>query len=172
MLKRMGAHWYTRASYAASIERLAAACRSLDLARTSSPGSRVRPPKITRRRCARSTSCRSRTCTCFRIRRGRARRRTGLAIACHPAAVTERAAQLRDLGRRKAATYAAARAGGLADVVVVGGGPNAKGVTGDYLDVRIADPSFARGHRFVAHLVANGDALCAVSAPESSGRTP
>jgi hypothetical protein len=86
----------------------------------------------------------------------------------HPAAITERAAELRDLGRRKAATYAAARAGGLADVVVVGGGATREGVTGDYLDVRIADPSFARGDRFVARLVADGDSLCAVSAPEAA----
>jgi uncharacterized protein (DUF736 family) len=75
---------------------------------------------------------------------------------------------LRDLGRRKAATYAAARAGGLADVVVVGGGAKREGVTGDFLDVRIADPSFARGDRFVARLVADGDSLCAVSAPKAA----
>jgi hypothetical protein len=87
----------------------------------------------------------------------------------HPAAITERAAQLREVGRRKAATYAAARAGGLADVVVVGSGAKREGVTGDYLDVRIADPSFVRGDRFAARLLADGDSLCAVAAPESAG---
>ena len=82
----------------------------------------------------------------------------------HPAAITERAAQLRELGRRKAATYVAARAGGIADVVVVGSGAEREGVTGDYLDVRIANPSFVRGDRFVARLLVDGDSLCAVPA--------
>ena len=48
----------------------------------------------------------------------------------------------------KAAGYRARRAGGEADVVVIGDGPKKHGLTGDFLEVDLADPSMARGDRF------------------------
>jgi threonylcarbamoyladenosine tRNA methylthiotransferase MtaB len=168
-LKRMGRHWYTRASYAASIERLAGRMPVLGLGADVIAGF---PGETAEDHAATVRTIDELPFTYLHVfpysaRPGTAADRLGDRV--HPAAITERAGQLRDLGRRKAATYAAARAGGLADVVVVGGGPERDGVTGDYLDVRIADPSFARGDRFVAHLVASGDSLCAVSAPKAAG---
>ncbi len=171
LLQRMGRHWYTRASYAASIERSGEPHADPRTRRaTSSPDSPVRPTTITRRRCARSTSCRSRTCTCFRIRRGRARRRTGFRDRVHPAAIARTGgASCATSRRRKAATYAAARAGGVADVVVIGGGGRTRRGHRRLSRRALADPAFARGDRFVARLVADGDSLCAVAAPEPRG---
>jgi threonylcarbamoyladenosine tRNA methylthiotransferase MtaB len=165
----MGRHWYTRASYAASIERLAGRMPVLGLGAdviAGFPGETAEDHAATMRTIDELPFTYLHVFP-YSARPGTAADRLGDRV--HPAAITERAGQLRDLGRRKAATYAAARAGGLADVVVVGGGPERDGVTGDYLDVRIADPSFARGDRFVAHLVASGDSLCAVSAPKAAG---
>jgi hypothetical protein len=67
-----------------------------------------------------------------------------------------RAAELRRLGEAKAAAYAARRAGGGADVVVVRGGANPEGITGDYLSVLCAEP-MARRTRFTARLEARPD---------------
>jgi hypothetical protein len=53
--------------------------------------------------------------------------------------------------------------------VVVSGGTEREGMTGDFLDVRIADPSFARGDRFVARLLASKDSLRAVREPGAEG---
>jgi threonylcarbamoyladenosine tRNA methylthiotransferase MtaB len=168
VLKRMGRHWYTRASYAASIERLAGRMPVLGLGADVIAGF---PGETADDHAATMRTIDELPFTYLHVFPYSARPGTAadrLRDRVHPAAITERAAELRDLGRRKAATYAAARAGGLADVVVVGGGATREGVTGDYLDVRIADPSFARGDRFVARLVADGDSLCAVSAPEAA----
>ena len=64
-----------------------------------------------------------------------------------------RAAELRALAREKAEVYAASRAGGSCDVVVTERG---KGLTEDYLSVRVSDPSLPRRSRFKGILAANG----------------
>jgi threonylcarbamoyladenosine tRNA methylthiotransferase MtaB len=169
VLKRMGRHWYTRASYAASIEVLASRMPILGLGADVIAGF---PGETTEDHASTMRMIDELPFTYLHVFPYSARPGTAadrLRDRVHPAAITERAAELRDLGRRKAATYAAARTSGLADVVVVGGGAERTGVTGDYLDVRIADPSFARGDRFVARLLATGDSLCAVPAPEAGG---
>jgi threonylcarbamoyladenosine tRNA methylthiotransferase MtaB len=168
VLKRMGRHWYTRASYAGAIESLASRMPILGLGADVIAGF---PGETADDHAATMRTIDELPFTYLHVFPYSARPGTAadrLRDRVHPAAITERAAELRDLGRRKAATYAAARAGGLADVVVVGGGAKREGVTGDFLDVRIADPSFARGDRFVARLVADGDSLCAVSAPKAA----
>jgi threonylcarbamoyladenosine tRNA methylthiotransferase MtaB len=169
VLKRMGRRWYTSSSYAASIERLASRMPILGLGAdviAGFPGETAEDHAATMRLVDELPFTYLHVFP-YSARPGTAADR--LRDSVHPAAITERAAQLREVGRRKAATYAAARAGGLADVVVVGSGAKREGVTGDYLDVRIADPSFVRGDRFAARLLADGDSLCAVAAPESAG---
>jgi uncharacterized protein (DUF736 family) len=60
---------------------------------------------------------------------------------------------LRAIGARKAAAYAAQRAGGEADVVVIGHAHGHRdGLTEDYLSVDLPDPAPARGDRFRAVL--------------------
>jgi threonylcarbamoyladenosine tRNA methylthiotransferase MtaB len=169
VLKRMGRTWYTRASYAASVESLASRMPVLGLGADVIAGF---PGETAEDHAATMRAIDELPFTYLHVFPYSARPGTAadrLRERVHPAAITERAAELRDLGRRKAATYRAARAGGIADVVVVGGGAERTGVTGDYLDVRVADPSFARGDRFVARLVPNGDSLCAIPAPEAVG---
>jgi threonylcarbamoyladenosine tRNA methylthiotransferase MtaB len=169
VLKRMGRTWYTRASYAASVESLASRMPVLGLGAdviAGFPGETVEDHAATVRAIDELPFTYLHVFP-YSARPGTAADR--LRERVHPAAITERAAELRDLGRRKAATYGAARAGGIADVVVVSGGAERKGVTGDYLDVRVADPSFVRGDRFAARLLPNGDSLCAIPAPEAVG---
>jgi threonylcarbamoyladenosine tRNA methylthiotransferase MtaB len=71
-----------------------------------------------------------------------------------PAETQRRAAELRALGARKAEAYALQRAGGAADVIVHGAphGGERRGMTADYLDVRVGDLSLPRGARFDATL--------------------
>lgn len=63
-----------------------------------------------------------------------------------PAVARERAAELRQIGARKAAAYFASRLGQPADVVVIGRG---RGLTGDYVEIAVPD-SFERGSRAVS----------------------
>jgi threonylcarbamoyladenosine tRNA methylthiotransferase MtaB len=59
----------------------------------------------------------------------------------------ERAAELREIGAMKTASYLASRAGQVADVVVLGGGPTRRGLTEDYLEVELDDQRLGRGER-------------------------
>jgi threonylcarbamoyladenosine tRNA methylthiotransferase MtaB len=73
----------------------------------------------------------------------------------HPVSPTiaqARAAELRDLGARKAAAYQASRVGGLADVIAIGSAERREGLTGDYLSVLPVGASIPRGARFSARL--------------------
>ena len=164
VLKRMGRHWYTRATYAAAIEQLAGCMPILGLGAdviAGFPGETDDDHAETVRLLDELPFTYLHVFP-YSARPGTAAER--LREHVHPAAITERAAELRETARRKTASYVAARSGGLADVVVVGGGGGSgrEGMTGDYLDVRISDPSLARGHRFTARLVATGEALQAV----------
>jgi threonylcarbamoyladenosine tRNA methylthiotransferase MtaB len=71
--------------------------------------------------------------------------------------VARRAAELREAGTRRRVSYEAARAGGEADVVVVGDGARREGLTEDYISVELGGPAgtpaFPRGARFRARLV-------------------
>ena len=155
VLKRMGRHWYTRASYAAAIERSGEPHAD---PRTRRRRHR-RVPRRDRRRSrghgrARSSelpftylhvfpySARPGTAA-ERLRRPRARRRRSpnARRELRDARPTKGGDVRRRASRRAGATSSSSAAA-----------PNAKGLTGDYLDVRLADPSFARGDRFVARL--------------------
>jgi threonylcarbamoyladenosine tRNA methylthiotransferase MtaB len=62
---------------------------------------------------------------------------TRLADPVAPATARERAAELREIGARKAAAYFECRVGQVADVVVVGSGAGRRGLTEDYLEVAV-----------------------------------
>ena len=163
VLRRMGRHWYTRDTYAMAVQRLASRLPILGLGADVIAGF---PGETDDDHAATVCVIDELPFTYLHVfpysaRPGTAAERLGGRV--HSALITERAAQLRDLSRRKAATYAAARAGGLADVVVTAGGIEREGMTGDYLDVRIPDPSFGRGDRFTARLSAVSRGLEAVA---------
>jgi threonylcarbamoyladenosine tRNA methylthiotransferase MtaB len=97
----------------------------------------------------------------FSLRPGTAADRLGGRV--EPSVIANRARQLRELATRKAAAYRQARAGGLADVVVVHGGAGAterEGMTEDYLSV-LPSQSLPRGTRYRARLVLDGEKLSA-----------
>jgi threonylcarbamoyladenosine tRNA methylthiotransferase MtaB len=71
-----------------------------------------------------------------------------------------RARELREVGTRRADAYLRRREGGLADVVVVGQGPDREGLTEDFLTVDV-DPRLPRGSRMQARLVMHGQRLLA-----------
>jgi len=154
VLKRMGRHWYTAASYAAAAGRLAERRGVFALGAdviTGFPGETDDDHAETVR------LVRELPFTYLHVFPYSARPRTSAARmgGAVPAAVSrERAAALRAMGEAKTAAYRTSRAGGMADVVVVGDGARREGLTEDYLSVSLADASMARRTRFRARLSA------------------
>jgi threonylcarbamoyladenosine tRNA methylthiotransferase MtaB len=79
------------------------------------------------------------------------------------AVANDRAAELRAIAADKARAYAQSRVGGDADVVVIGDGGRKHGLTGDFLQVELADASRERGERFTARLRSRPRGLIAAS---------
>ncbi len=152
LLRRMGRHWYTRATYSDAIERLAARMSILGLGAdviTGFPGETAEDHAETKALVERLPFTYLHVFP-YSPRPGTAAERLPHPV---PAAVADvRAGELRALASRKAATYASSRAGGLADVVVIGRGTERDGLTGDYLTVRLMDAGLPRGARFTARL--------------------
>ncbi len=168
VLRRMGRHWYTRATYGAAVERLADRMPILGLGADVIAGF---PGETDDDHAATLRLVEDLPFTYLHVfpyspRPGTAAERLGATV--QQSAIAGRAAELRDAGRRKAAAYVSARLGGLADIIVIGSGADRGGMTGDYLDVRIPDSSLPRGHRFSARLIASGGILHAAS--ETSAR--
>jgi threonylcarbamoyladenosine tRNA methylthiotransferase MtaB len=165
VLKRMGRHWYTAAKYTAVVERLASACPVLGLGAdiiVGFPGETDADHAATVELVERLPFTYLHVFP-FSLRPGTAAEKLGAAVDSRVA--VERARELRVLAARKSAAYRASRTGGLADVIVVRGGPGAaerEGVTEDYLTVLPGAPSLPRATRYPARLIAEGDRLSAV----------
>jgi threonylcarbamoyladenosine tRNA methylthiotransferase MtaB len=152
LLKRMGRHWYSGASYAAALGSLAARMPVLGLGAdviTGFPGESAADHADT------TTLIRELPFTYLHVfpysaRAGTAAVRLPDPVPQHVA--NERAAELRAISAANAAAYAAQRSGGEADVVVIGDGAKKHGLTGDYLTVELADEQVARGTRFRGRL--------------------
>ena len=163
VLKRMGRHWYTSATYAAAVDRLARRTPVLGLGAdviAGFPGETEADHAATLRAIDELPFSYLHVFP-YSPRPGTAAERLGASV--HPTVVTERAAELRERARAKALSYVAVRLGGVADVIVLGGARAREGLTGDYLEVRIPDPSFGRGDRFVGRLAGTKVSLEAVS---------
>lgn len=152
VLRRMGRHWYTSASYRAAAARIASRPDVFALGAdviTGFPGETASDHAET------VALVRDLPFTYLHVfpysaRPGTAALRMDGDV---PAAVSrERAAELREIGDSKAAAHSARREGGLADVVVVGDGDKREGLTEDYLSVTLADASAPRRSRFNAKL--------------------
>jgi threonylcarbamoyladenosine tRNA methylthiotransferase MtaB len=164
VLKRMGRHWYTAEQYAQVVERLAAARSVLGVGADIIVGF----PGETDADHAHTVALVERLPFTylhifpFSLRPGTAAERLGATTGSE--IVRERSRELRALAARKAAAYRSSRVGGLADVIVVRGGPTLserEGVTEDYLSVR-PEMSHPRGARYSATLENAGAALVAV----------
>lgn len=155
LLKRMGRHWYTAERYAEVVERVATAMPVFGLGAdiiSGFPGETESDHAATVALVERLPFTYLHVFP-FSARPGTPAERLGGAVA--PGIAERRAADLRQIGQQKRAAYEASRAGGAADVVVIGG-PRGDGhreaLTGDYLTVRLSDRAAPRGARFRARL--------------------
>jgi threonylcarbamoyladenosine tRNA methylthiotransferase MtaB len=162
VLRRMGRHWYSAASYALAIGRLAARMPVFGLGADIIAGF----PGETEEDYAATVELVERLpftyLHVFPFSRRPGTPADRLCDHLAPPLVSKRAASLRELGARKATAYRASRSGGLADVVTIGGRGERDAMTGDYLSVVPADPTIPRGVRFIARLALEHDRLLAV----------
>jgi threonylcarbamoyladenosine tRNA methylthiotransferase MtaB len=166
LLRRMGRHWYTAATYAAAVERLAARAPVFALAAdviTGFPGERGEDHGATLA-LVRSLPFTSLHVFPYSPRPGTAAER--LPEPVPPRLARERAAELRDVAAARSAAHRRARAGTVADVVAVGGRARRIGLTEDYLEVAI--PADAPP-RFEAPLEAVGESLAAAAVARGAG---
>jgi len=161
VLRRMGRHWYGRATYAAAVERIATSCAVLGLGAdiiTGFPGETAEDHADTVSLVEHLPFTYLHVFP-FSLRPGTPAERLAHRIA--PAVADARSSELRELGKRKAAAYASSRAGGRADVIAIGPAraDGREGLTEDYLTVTLSDASLGRGERFPARLRAGANGL-------------
>lgn len=163
VLKRMGRYWYTAEGYARAVERLAGAQSTFGLGAdliAGFPGELEADHQRTLALVERLPFTYLHVFP-FSLRPGTAAERLPARVS--PETADHRARELRALAATKAADYCASRAGGSADVIVVGGAGTAReGITEDYLSVALSDPTLGRGVRFSARLSWNAGRLTAI----------
>jgi threonylcarbamoyladenosine tRNA methylthiotransferase MtaB len=163
VLKRMGRHWYTSEQYASALESLAERMPVLGLGAdviTGFPGETDDDHARTRALVERLPFTYLHVFP-FSLRPGTAAER--LSGGVDSVVAVARAAELRSIAGAKARGHAASRIGGDADVVVIGDGGKKHGLTGDFLQVELGDPSHARGARFIARLAEGARGLVATT---------
>ena len=149
VLRRMGRHWYTAASYVRAVEELASRMEVLGLGAdviAGFPGETEADHRQTVRLVEQLPFTYLHVFP-YSPRPGTAATRLDAPVS--PVVAERRAAELRHLAAEKASAYAGARVGGLADVVVVGRGEYREAMTGDYLTVAVGDVDAEPGERFV-----------------------
>jgi threonylcarbamoyladenosine tRNA methylthiotransferase MtaB len=163
VLRRMGRHWYTASSYARRIDALASRLPAFGLGADVIAGFPGETDDDHRATVALVEALPFTYLHVFpySVRPGTAAER--LRDRLPPPVVAERAAELRAVGVRKAAAYRQARDGGEGDVILLStvNSQGREGVTGDYLEVRVDDPTLGRGARFQARLSLRGNELIA-----------
>jgi len=149
VLRRMGRHWYDSTRYQQAVRRLTDSCSVFGLSAdviTGFPGETGEDHMATLRLVERLPF------TALHVFPWSPR--PGTSAVRLPDRVSgslsrTRASELRSLASEKGAAYAAARTGGMCDVVVTERG---KGLTEDYLSVAISDRTIPRRSRFRAAL--------------------
>lgn len=173
VLRRMGRHWYTARRYADAIERLTLDRPVFGLGADVIAGF---PGETEEDHAATLALVERLPFTALHVFPYSAR--PGTAATRLPAQVdavtaARRARELREAAAGKAAAYAASRAGGTADVVVVGAARGARaGLTGDYLSVFVAERSLPRGVRVRCRLERRGGDLYAIPCSTSPSDVP
>ncbi len=153
VLRRMGRHWYTPSSYAEAVSSLVKGAPVFGLGADLIAGFPGETDADHAASCALVEALPFTSLHVFPYSP-----RPGTAALRLPDDVPDavrraRAAELRAIGARKAAAYVSRRAGGAADVIVVGHEHGHRdGLTEDYLSVDLPDPAPARGARFRATL--------------------
>jgi threonylcarbamoyladenosine tRNA methylthiotransferase MtaB len=162
VLKRMGRHWYTAASYARAVERLAAGVAAFALGADVIAGF---PGETDADHEATVALISALPFTYLHVfpysrRPGTAAERLSGDVPGRVA--DERSRELRVLGEAAATRHRKRRLGQECDLVVMGSGDRREGLTEDYLTVGV-DPSIARGTRCRA--VLEGDASRLLGVP-------
>ncbi len=156
VLHRMGRHWYSADTYARAIDRLASRMSVLGLGADVIAGFPGETNEDHLATCALVERLPFSYVHVFPFSSRPDTAAERLRDHLPHATVAARARALRALAERKAAAFRTARAGGQADVVVVHGGvagnDERRGLTGDYLDVAVPDPTHTRGDRFTGTL--------------------
>lgn len=166
VLKRMGRHWYTAATYARAVERLVAGHTVFALGAdviAGFPGEREADHQATLE-FVRALPFTYLHVFPYSARPGTAAMR--LAGALEAEVVQRRAAELREAAAAQAARYRQRRHDSEGDVVVIRG-ERGEGLTEDYLTVDVAGPRLPRGSRIRARLAVAGDRLLAHPLPAS-----
>jgi 2-methylthioadenine synthetase len=164
VLKRMGRHWYTAASYAAAVDRIVRDAPVFGLGVdiiAGFPGESEGDHRATLS-LVESLPFTALHVFPYSVRGGTAAERLGGRV--HAADVSRRAAEHRALGARKSREYELRRAGGRAEIVVLGGTDAdgaRKGLTEDYLTVSVPECEAPRGSRIAALLESRDGALFA-----------
>ncbi|MDF2772916.1 MAG: tRNA ((6)-L-threonylcarbamoyladenosine(37)-C(2))-methylthiotransferase MtaB [Geminicoccaceae bacterium] len=161
VLKRMGRHWYTAASYGRAVERLASRVSGLALGADVIAGF---PGESDEDHRATTALLRALPFTYLHVfpyspRPGTAAERLSGSVS--PAVAGQRARELRAMGDTAEAEHRARRLGQTCDLVVMGGSPRREGLTEDYLTVDV-DPSIPRGTRWRATLAGDPAQLLGV----------
>jgi threonylcarbamoyladenosine tRNA methylthiotransferase MtaB len=149
LLKRMGRHWYTAATYERAIAEIVGGIPVFGLGAdviAGFPGETEEDHRATMALVERLPFTALHVFP-YSPRPGTAAERLG-----PPVRSSERAAELRALAAQKAAAYRDARKGTIADTIAMGG---RKAMTEDYLTVDLADPTIPRGTRWRGLLVAS-----------------
>lgn len=161
LLKRMGRHWYTRATYASAAERLAGRQPVFGLGAdiiAGFPGETAADHRETVR-FVQSLPFTYLHVFPYSARPGTAA--TKLPGQVDPALARARAAELRQVGEELARSHRLRRSGGKADVIVVRG-DRREGLTEDYLQVDLDGSRLPRGSRTTARLAEGPDRLIAI----------
>ena len=161
MLKRMGRHWYTKATYARAVERLLRDHNVFGLGAdliAGFPGESETDHRET------VDFVEALPFTYLHVFHYSAR--PGTAATRLPNQVDgvtarRRSQELRALGEARSRAYRGRRAGGVADVVVVRG-DRREGLTEDYLPVDLDGSKLPRGTRLTARLAEGRDRLIAI----------
>lgn len=159
VLRRMGRHWYTAATYARAIERIVRDAPVFGLGAdiiAGFPGESEEDHRATMSLVS-SLPFTGLHVFPFSARPGTAAQRIGAPVASADA--TRRADELRAEGERLATAYRARRAGGSADVIVIGDRAHRSGLTEDYVSVIPADDALSRGTRMRMRLTIDNGVL-------------
>jgi threonylcarbamoyladenosine tRNA methylthiotransferase MtaB len=162
LLKRMGRHWYTAASYAHAVNRLVRRGSAFGLGADVIAGF---PGETDEDHRATIEYVKSLPFSYLHVfpyspRPGTAA--TRLAGQVDGTVARARAAELRTVSDALAESYGRTRIGGSADVIVVRG-DRREGLTEDYLQVDMAGPALPRGTRIRARLSAGTPRLVATA---------
>lgn len=165
VLRRMGRHWYTAASYARAVEALVRNAPVFALGADVIAGFPGETDADHRETLSLIDALPFTYLHVFpvSIRPGTPAARLGVSLP--DALVRERARELRERGAVRESAYRSTRVGGSADVVVLGDARGRHGVTEDYLTVTMSEP-LARGTRCNARL--DGDAARLLAVPAAA----